>query len=69
MLEPFVEHGLSAMPDAQLPALERILEMQDQDMLAGLLGNDALMRAQAGEAGVEVARVIRRCLHGAEGRV
>ena len=60
--EAFLEQALDTMDESSLPALERILQMQDQDILAGLLGDDALIRSHAGDGAVGVAQTIRACL-------
>ena len=60
--EAFVAQALENMDEESLPALERILQMQDQDILAGLLGDDALIRTHAGDGAIGVAQTIRACL-------
>ena len=60
--EAFVAQALDNLDEESLPALERILQMQDQDILAGLLGDDALIRTHAGHGAIGVAQAIRACL-------
>ena len=40
MLESFMERGYDALPEAQRPAFERLLETGDQQLLGLLLGHE-----------------------------
>ena len=61
LLEAFVGNGLDGYPAPKLPALERFLELQDQELLARLLAADAYSSAIAEvDEHIETARLIRQ---------
>ena len=61
--EAFVANGLDDLPEALYPALERFLALQDQDILAALLGDESRIAERSGDEGVDICRRIRACLH------
>ncbi len=60
--EAFLKDGLDRLADDRLAGLQKLLQMQDQDLLAGLLGDDERIRSNAGDESLVVARIIRACV-------
>ena len=60
--EAFVANGYEALPDASLPALERLLELYDQDILAALVADDLDAHPGLDDGTRDIVRRIRDAL-------